>query len=312
MNFNVKYGYVLDKWLYDRKDNIKITSYVKYLDIIESLIKPVLGDIKFRKLSESDIICFFDNDFVRRYSNSTRKIAFIIIKSSILFGKSIGFRNNIKNFNVKINKPNIRCDYLTKVEQNILCEYLNKKLNVNNLALLLTINTGLRIGELSGLKRSDFDFLNGTLTINRTVSRINNVYDNNSKTMLIIGLPKSITSSRIIPIPSNLLPHLYNYFYDMNSDYYVFNNSIKPKDPRCYDRTLKYALNKCNIRNVNFHTLRHTFATRAIESGMNIKVLSEILGHSSYHITQELYVHISNEFKKNSIDCLMNYLFQKK
>ena len=158
--------------------------------------------------------------------------------------------------------------------------------------------------------KKDFDFISGTISINKTVQRVKNIDKNShSKTKLIVDAPKTEYSLRTIPITEFLISILYNVISKIeNDDQFVFNNSLNPKDPRNYERYYSKVLKDCGIRNLNFHSLRHTFATRACESGMDIKVLSEILGHSSYHITREIYVHISSEFKKESINCLANYL----
>ena len=89
---------------------------------------------------------------------------------------------------------------------------------------------------------------------------------------------------------------------------FIFTNTNNFKDTRVYEKYFENALKKCDIRKLNFHTLRHTFATRCIESGMDVKTLSEILGHSSYHITLDIYVHSTIDQKRCCIDNLVNYV----
>ena len=184
-------------------------------------------------------------------------------------------------------------------------------LNLRNLGILLSLYTGIRIGELCGLKWKDIDFRNKTLSINKTVQRIKNTEKNSLlKTKLIVDIPKTEHSIRTIPLPDFLIPILDSF--KTNNENFIFTNSLTPKDPRAFEKYFSSVLEKCQIRNLNFHALRHTFATRAREAGIDIKVLSEILGHSSYHITQEIYVHISVDFKRESIDSLVDYLSTKK
>lgn len=164
---------------------------------------------------------------------------------------------------------------------------------------------------MCGLKWKDIYFINGTLSINKTVQRIRCIeVDSNVKTKLIVDFPKTEHSFRVIPLPIFLIPILKKFKSD--NDNFIFTDSSTPKDPRAVEKYFNSVLIKCRIRNLNFHSLRHTFATRAREAGVDIKVLSEILGHSSYHITQEIYVHISTDFKRDSMDSLINYLDIKK
>lgn len=303
----ILYNQLLDEWLLDRKEKIKTSSYIKYETIIENLIKPHLGEINIKKLNEKNIHEFFKNEKIRNISDSTKKIILIIINSTIKYGKEKRYLKNVNKITISLKKVKQKVNYFTKVEQETLDNYLKKNLNLRNLGILLALYTGLRIGELCGLKWQDIDFTNKTLAVNRTVQRIKNNNKNESKkTVLIESTPKTEHSKRVIPLPFFLADILKNY--QTKSEYYIFTNSLKPKDPRAYEKYFSSTLKKCKIRNLNFHALRHTFATRSREAGIDIKVLSEILGHSSYHITQEIYVHISVDFKRDSIDSLVNYL----
>ena len=300
------YSELLDEWLLDRKESVKESSYIKYETIINNLIKPQLGQIDIKKITEKTILEFFKTNKIQNTSNSTKKIILIIINSTIKYGNKKKYLKKINKISIPI-KTKHKVNYFTKVEQEILDNYLQKNLNLRNLGILLALYTGLRIGELCGLKWQDVDFINKTLSVNRTVQRIKNNNKNISKkTVLITSTPKTEHSKRIIPLPEFLINILKEYA--SVDEYYIFTNSVKPKDPRAYEKYFASTLKKCSIRNLNFHALRHTFATISREAGIDIKVLSEILGHSSYHITQEIYVHISVDFKRDSIDSLVNYL----
>ena len=309
-NSKIYYSNILDKWVEERKTTVKESSYLKYYSYIETIIKPYLGNYIFKKLSSKNIDDFFANEKIINLADATKKVILIIIKSSIKYGVNHNYRKQSIKIDVKLKKAKGKNEYLTKDEQETLNIYLKENLDLKNLGIFLTLYTGIRIGELCGLMKKDFDFISGTISINKTVQRVKNIDKNShSKTKLIVDAPKTEYSLRTIPIPEFLISILYNVISKIeNDDQFVFNNSLNPKDPRNYERYYSKVLKDCGIRNLNFHSLRHTFATRACESGMDIKVLSEILGHSSYHITREIYVHISSEFKKESINCLANSL----
>ena len=181
-----------------------------------------------------------------------------------------------------------------------------KKIIQKSIGLLLCLYTGIRIGELCGLKWKDIDFNTNSINIKRTIIRIKNNSQSNSKTILTISSPKSDTSNRTIPIPIFIINLL--RYYKSNDNYFLLSNSNKLYDPRQLEYYYKQVLIKCNISINKFHTLRHTFATRSIESKMDIKTLSEILGHSSIEMTLKLYVHPSFELKKNSIENLVSFM----
>ena len=160
------------------------------------------------------------------------------------------------------------------------------------------------MGELCGLQWKDVDLKKRTLCINKTIQRIE---DENGTTFLLIDSPKTISSERVIPIPNFLIPLLYGIKTKNESDY-VSTGKPTFTQPRTYQSRLKSYLKKCELPDYHFHTLRHTFASRAIELGFDPKSLSEILGHSSVKITLDLYVHPSMEAKKEQMDLFKNLI----
>ena len=170
--------------------------------------------------------------------------------------------------------------------------------NNTNIAIFLCLFTGLRVGELCGLKWEDIDFDNAVLSVKRTVQRVSK----NGKSQVIIETPKSRTSVRIVPIPDFVLNVLKNY--RKCGDFYIVAGKSKPTEPRTMQNRFKSILKLCSIRNVNFHLLRHTYATVCIEKGFDPKTLSELLGHADASITLNRYVHSSMQMKKNYVSRL--------
>lgn len=298
------------EWLYERKKGIKESSYLKYFNIINNYINPNLGTLDFKKLSNNDILSFFNKKNISMLSDSTKTLILIILKSTIKYGISKNYRKHFDIVDIKIKKPKSKIIYFTKKEQEILNTYLKNNICLNNLGILIALYTGIRLGELCGIKKKDIDFINETLTINRTIQRIKNT-DNYSKkkTKLIVSTPKTESSIRVIPLPNFLIKFIKIYTEDIiNDDFFLFTNSLTPKDPRAFEKYFSRLLDKLKIKKLNFHSLRHTFATRSREAGIDIKILSELLGHSTYKVTLDIYVHTSIEFKKDSINSLVKYL----
>lgn len=305
-NITYTFNDILFTWLNNKKD-IKIQSRLNYEMIINRHISNSFGNIKLKKISKSIIEDFFDSLNKESIAISTQKKLIYIIKSGLLFSYENKLIDFIDLSNIKFRSPKRKVTILTKNEQHILEENLKSKLNIRKVCLLLCLYTGLRVGEVCGLKWEDIDFNNKYLIIRRTIERIKNKDKNiNSKTILIESTPKSDTSNRIVPIPEFLIM-LLKHFKD-NDKYYLLSKSEKLYDPRLFESFYARLLKSCNINKNKFHTLRHTFATRSIESKMDIKTLSEILGHSSVEITLKLYVHPSYELKKASIENLVEFM----
>ena len=156
--------------------------------------------------------------------------------------------------------------------------------------ILLCLYGGLRIGELIALQWSDIDFAKGMLTVSKSC--------HDGKGWLIIDEPKTVTSRRMIPLPKQLLPVLKGVKKKSDSPFVVSANG-KSVSVRSYQRSFELLLKKLNIPHKGFHSLRHTFATRALECGMDVKTLSEILGHKNPTVTLNRYAHSLMEHKQD-------------
>lgn len=284
-------------WL-ETKKNIKLQSILNYKYLIEKYINYYLGDID--NLTKEDILSFFKQLEV---SISTKKKILYILKSTIHFSYHHHYIDKLINIDdIKFNKEIKSIYILSKEEQNTLECYLKNKVNIRKVCLLLCLYTGLRLGEVSGLKWEDIDFKKNFLYVRRTIIRIKE----EEKSFLIESTPKSDSSNRVVPIPSFLMESLTTL--KNNNNYYLLSKNTKLYDPRLLESFYKRTLEKCDITYNKFHTLRHTFATRCVESKMDIKTLSEILGHSSIEITLKLYVHPSYEMKRMQLENLVKFM----
>lgn len=304
---------VLFLWLNNNRIKLKDQTYAKYLYVIENHIIPTLGSIKIKKIE-----CITINNFLCDKSRSGRldgkgglsssylQTIHFIVKATLEFAVREGFCTPLLGEIIKPSKKvkKTELEVLTLQEQSALEKYLLVTPPTRTIGIFLSLYMGLRIGEVCGLKWEDIDFAAQTIHIRHTVERISNIekHHNERKTMLVLCDVKSLTSNRIIPIPTNILPLLIRC--RKNNGFVIKGKTYEYTDPRSYQNLFHKCLASCKLRNINYHALRHTFATRCIEAGVDIKTLSEILGHASVNITLNTYVHSSLEHKRKQIELL--------
>ena len=167
--------------------------------------------------------------------------------------------------------------------------------------VVLCLYTGLRIGELLALEWNDIDFQKGIINVCKSC---HDGKDDSGKFARITDTPKTETSQRVIPFPKQLIPYLRNLKKDSNSVFVVASDSDKLISVRAYQRSFELFLKRLHIPHKGFHSLRHTFATRALECGMDVKTLSEILGHKNANVTLNRYVHSLMEHKREMMNRL--------
>lgn len=273
----------LEIWLMSQ-GILKPTTKRVYKSHIENHINPQIGSIPLKKLNAEILQNFINN---LELSASTTKTVFSTLKSALTEAEDKGFITNVWS-KVKLPKKDISIvRVLSVAEQQRLEKVLT---STEDIGILICLYTGLRIGELCALKWSDINFELSLLTVNGTQARTENGVE--------IISPKSKTSKREIPIPPFLLDKIRTL--PRKGDFVISKNG-KHFDTRTYRRHFKKILKKANLPDIKFHSLRHTFSTRALEVGMDYKTLSEILGHSSVAITLDLYAHSLKEHKKNQM-----------
>ncbi|MBR1485871.1 MAG: site-specific integrase, partial [Synergistaceae bacterium] len=187
---------------------------------------------------------------------------------------------------------------------------LKKHFDLTALGILLSLFTGLRIGELCALKWSDFSFADKEFRVQRTMQRLHNLNENSvRKTFIEIDAPKSPCSLRKIPIPGELIKYLKSFYVE--GAFVLSGSKNKFVEPRTMENRFKSVLKKCGVEQINFHALRHSFATRCVELGFDVKSLSEILGHANVNITLNRYVHPSMKLKHVNMNKLNRFISDK-
>lgn len=215
----------------------------------------------------------------------------------------------VLSFNYPKSQEEKKIYILTKREQNKITDYVLNNLSTRNIGILISLYSGIRIGELCALKWEDIDLKKGIIYIRKTIQRIyiKDKYNNVSK--IILTTPKTKNANREIPVNKNFLEILKKV--KANKEDYILTGNKEYIEPRTYRKYFNKVLDKININHFNFHSLRHTFATNCISLGVDYKTVSELLGHANVNITLNLYVHPRLSQKKKCIDLICK-VFQEK
>ncbi len=296
------FGELAKEWLRTIKNGIKESTYANYFCKLQKHILPKFENSKYEKLTAN-----FLNDFVQEKLSenlSTKYVSDIInvIKSITKFARrKYNCEDKAENVIVPKDKKVFVKPVLDSFQQKLLTSYLSKNPTCSNIGIMLSLMTGLRIGELCALKWSDIDLKNGLINVTKTMQRIRN-FDGKNSTKIIIDVPKSKTSVREIPIPKPLLKILKSMKSD-DENYFLTGKDLYV-EPRTMQYRFRSVLKKIELPQFNFHTLRHTFATNCAALGFDVKTLSELLGHSSVEITLNRYVHSSLDRKRYCMERL--------
>lgn len=302
----ISFEQLCNSWLQSITHSIKESTYAVYINSISNHLIPYFKNKNLKELSNSDLEEFINLKAEAGLASSTQKMIFILLKRIFQYGTKLGYCSL-----TEISFPAVRRDskgarIMSPYEREIFERYLDSLNNFLGIGIKLCMYTGLRIGEMSGLRWEDIDFENETIHVARTVIRIKNVmYENNgtaAKTKLVVVSPKTADSDRWIPIPKFLTEELQKW--RCNDKCYVLNGKETPMEPRIIQYHFHRCLEKCNLNQFNFHSIRHGFATMCIEKGFDMKSLSEILGHSTVSTTMNIYVHSSMQQKKLQMDRL--------
>ena len=303
----VTFSDLLALWLETNQVRRKGATQRKYQHIIDKHINPELGTLPISKITAVQI-----NQFLKRkveegrlndqggLSASYVETMAIVIQSAIHFGVEEQLCLPLRS---KIYHPPVRAKelhILSRTDQYTLEKELFSRPSLTGCGILMSLRMGLRIGEVCALQWRDVDRTAALLHVRHTISRVN-LPDSAVGSQLILSTPKTVTSTRTIPIPEALNRLLLELGDHQESDFFLSSGSDF-LSPRTYEYRYHRILDTCGIKPVNYHALRHTFATRCVESGMDSKTLSELLGHADVSITLRVYVHSSMDRKRQEIE----------
>lgn len=297
------------KWREHIRYTVKESTFSNYENILNNHILPVLGGISVTKFTNQTISAFVKKELSKGMAYGSVHVILSVLKNLLHYGQELGFQPSEPLRYPRIPASGAGVEIMSIENFRKLDEVLLGSMDSFAFGILLCMYTGIRVGELSGLKWEDVDFRQKKLHIRRTVTRVRRQNTGfpasdagGPQTQLIIGTPKSATSIRDIPLPDRLLPFAVSLKREGGA--FILSGRYKCMEPRTIQRKYSVLLNKCQIPHIKIHALRHQFSCRWIEQGFDAKSLSEILGHASVKTTLDLYVHIQPEVKRNYMNRL--------
>ena len=291
-------------WKADKRPWVKPATYATYNILINSHLAPYFGPIPPSDLSEQNVQAYVNAELEKGLSVKTIRDSLRVLKMILRFGARRG-EWTLSDFSVRF--P-VSCErrrplqVLTKHHCTLLQRFLETHPSPRNMGLLICLNSGLRIGEVCGLQWGDIDLRTGLVHIRRTVQHIW-IRDGDVRAdWMEIGMPKTATSVRDIPLSREIQELLRPAKKASKPGHYVVTGSSEPLEPRYLRAYFYRLLAVLGIPKVRFHALRHSFATRCIEGRCDYKTVSAILGHSSISTTLDLYVHPGTAQKRRVIE----------
>lgn len=304
-----KYGDFLDAWLsYYERPVLKARSFEKYERIVYKYIKPALGAIAVNRLQEENLHKFLTELEKKGLSASSLNSIATVLRLSLKKAEETGHRLRFSLPVLHFLKKDVKeCTVFSEEEQRRIEGYILINKKVTLYGVIFCLYTGLRIGEMLALRWEDVRLDEREIFVRFTAR---DSWENGSYHK-IRESPKSESSRRYLPIPSALLPFLTEWKKAGHGEYAVFGRGEEGVSIRSYQKRFSLLLEKLSISHRGFHALRHTFATRSLECGMDIKTLSEILGHKSPRVTMERYAHTRSAHKQAMMDRIgAEFLFE--
>jgi len=310
------------------RPKVKQSTYVNYRGHIEKRVIPMIGHIRLSKLKVDTLQRFLNEQYEHGNSKhpdealsaKTVRNIYLMIHSAL----KQAYKNGLipKNYAEFVSLPTVtevEMRVLTRDEHQRLFDEIKVSKERYKIGILICLATGIRVGELAGLQWQDIDFEEKLLKVRRTLGRLPSMDTTKNKTEIVIGTPKSKNGNRDIPIPDFLIDYLKEYraerekeksiaedAYD-NQNFVICNELGCCTEPRTLQDTFQRLIKAAGIENANYHCTRHTFATRAIEAGMDIKTLSIILGHADVSTTLNKYAHVLTEQKRSAMDLVSEF-----
>ena len=307
MSDNINFRNLCNLWREEKSSLVKRSTMAVYNLILETHLLPYFGDMT--RIGEDEVQKFVFNKLKSGLSQKSVKDMLMILKMIMKYG-SRHYCFEYKGWDIKYPTEDtvVKLPVLTLEHQKKLMAYLRENLSLRNLGVLICLHTGLRIGEICALKWGDLDLDAGVIHITKTLERIYVVEGEKRYSEVIVNTPKTRKSLREIPVTTELWKIIKEMKPEGQDNHYVLTGREKPVEPRSYRNHYKRLLNNLGIPELKFHGLRHSFATRCIESQCDYKTVSVLLGHSDISTTLNLYVHPNMEQKKRCIYRMMKSL----
>lgn len=307
MSYQMNFKAIALAWREEKRNFVKRSTMSAYLLILEKHLLNEFGESE--KITERDVQRFVIKKLGDGLSQKSVKDMLIVLKMIVRYGaKHAGL--DYPNWDIKFpTKHTVReLPVLSVSNQRKLMNFITDNFTFRNLGVLICLHTGMRIGEICALQWRDINISEGIISVSKTMERIYVVEGERKHTELVISTPKTMNSYRDIPMTKELIKLIKPFKDIVNPDFYVLTNELRPTEPRTYRNYYKRLLRQLEIPPIKFHGLRHSFATRCIESQCDYKTVSVILGHSNIATTLNLYVHPNMEQKKRCLDKMIRSL----
>lgn len=293
---------VVRAWLKDKVKYVKQGTYSVYALQVEKHLLPYFSNVN--GITEEACQAFILQKLGQGLSLKTIKDMIITLKMIQQFGsKHFGWQYVELDLKYPRQCKSSTIEVLPREHQRKIMKFVRDHFTFRNLGILICLNTGMRIGELCALKWKDVDLAEGVIRVSRSLQRIYIIEADGSRTTKVIeSTPKTSNSLREIPLSRELKNMLKPFSRAVNPEYYVLTNEPKATEPRTYREYYRALMEELNMPRIKFHGLRHSFATRCIESGCDYKTVSVLLGHANISTTLDLYVHPNLDQKRRCIE----------
>lgn len=312
----LKVGEWIKEWLkvYKQK-SVRPSTFERMAQLTRVHIMPEIGPVQIQKIKPYNLQKFY-NDLSKKLKPATIKKIHDILHAAF----SQAYKNELISSNPAtkvvlpiLDKHEIQIFTLEQQEE-FLTAIEGEKWRV---AYTLLLQTGLRIGELLSLRWKDIDLDNGVIYVRRTVKRIVTKFDEDFKpqgSTLTEQEPKTKNSRRTVPLMQSAATLMTLYKAQGSNKkgkvmkLYSGNEIVFPTrnggliDPKNFRRRFYQILDRAGLPKTNLHALRHTFVSRMLEAGEDIKTIAEIIGHTNVSLTMNIYAHILPEKKQKAVD----------
>lgn len=301
MNNQMTFEAIVSAWRTDKANYVKRSSMSAYSLLIENHLIPEFGTKM--NITEEEIQAFVNCKLQLGLSQKTIKDILIVLKMVVKFGvKNKWMCTTSFDIQFPTERAQQKIEVLSRTHQKKIMLHIQEHFTFRNLGVYLCLSTGMRIGEICALTWEDIDVENEIIHVRRTLQRIYIIDGKKRRTEVIVDSPKTKNSIREVPMSRELVKMIKPMKKVVNSSFYVLTNEAKPTEPRTYRVYFKKLTKQLGLPELKFHGLRHSFATRCIESKCDYKTVSVLLGHSNISTTLNLYVHPNLEQKKKAID----------
>ena len=279
------------------KPQIRRTTYDTYSWNLQKKIIPYIGDYHMDEIN-SDLVQEYVNERIKdgmsvHSARDNVGIIKLILKD---FAKHNGRAAPVTDIKYpKQKKADLSEKVLNSKDYETLYQYGTNSANKVGVAALLGLTLGMRIGEVCGLKLSDVDFDKRQIHIRRSVKRVKTA----TGSELEISDPKTMSSIRDLPMTEDIADAILSL--DLTSDDYIASGRASPTEPRTLRQAYARLLKRLNIADHTFHDLRHTFASRSIVNGADVRTVADLMGHTTIEMTLNTYTHSNDDAKRKVV-----------